>query len=159
MTGPAHLVAALATLSNGVAAGIMLSTVIGIAPMFLSLPYGRYVQTVRFLWPRFDPTMPITNGLTLALDVLLAAALAGEARARAAFAAAAVLQAAVMGISITRNVPVNRLVYGLDPDSEPADWARIDPRRRWRRWNIVRTSLALLAFVVNVAGVTLAGAS
>ncbi|MFG1751955.1 anthrone oxygenase family protein [Streptosporangium sandarakinum] len=142
-------VAAVAVLANGVAAGIMLSTVIGIAPMMLSLPYGRYVQLVQFMWPRFDPIMPITNGATLVLDVLLAAVLV-EGPARWAFAAAALLQAAVMGVSVTRNVPVNRMVRALDPDRQPSDWESIDPRRRWRAWNAFRTSLALLAFLVNV---------
>ncbi|MFC4121820.1 DUF1772 domain-containing protein [Nonomuraea zeae] len=144
------VVAVLAAVLNGIAAGIMLSTVIGIAPMMLALPYGRYVQLVQFLWPRYDPIMPVTNGATLVLDVLLATALAEPGPARLGYGAAAVLQAAVMGISITRNVPVNRMVKGLDPEQRPGDWADIDPRRRWRAWNTVRTSLALLAFVVNV---------
>jgi uncharacterized membrane protein len=150
VSAAAQAVAAAAALANGVAAGIMLSTVIGIAPMFLSLPYGSYVRSVQFLWPRFDPAMPVANGLTLALDVLLAAVLADAGAARAGFAAAGALQAVVMGISITRNVPVNRMVKGLDPEREPSDWARIDPRRRWRTWNQIRTAVALLAFATNV---------
>ncbi|MEU5210219.1 DUF1772 domain-containing protein [Streptomyces sp. NPDC020742] len=149
MTGYGHVLAALAALANGIAAGIMLATVIGIVPLFLALPYGRYVETVQFLRPRFDPVMPLTNGLTLLLDVALTV---GPARGTAAAgcAAAALLQAAVMGISIARNVPVNRMVMALDATREPADWARIDPRRRWRAWNLARTLLALTAFAVNV---------
>jgi uncharacterized membrane protein len=152
MTSATNAVEALTLLANGSAAGIMLSTVIGVAPLFLSLPYTRYVQTVQFLRPRFDPAMPALNGLTLVLDLLLASVLA-DGGARYRFAAAGVLQVAVMVISITRNVPVNKLVMALDPEQEPSDWQKIDPRRRWRDWNFVRTSLALLAFAVNVAAI------
>jgi uncharacterized membrane protein len=70
-------------------------------------------------------------------------------------ATAAVLLGTVMTISITKNVPVNRFVSGLDPDQQPADWPRLDPRLRWQRWNLARTVLAVLAFAANVAGTAL----
>ena len=149
MSSATEAVEALTLLANGSAAGIMLSTVIGVAPLFLSLSYTRYVQTVQFLRPRFDPAMPALNGLTLVLDLVLACGLA-DGGARYRFAAAGILQLAVMAISITRNVPVNKLVMTLDAEQEPPDWPGIDPRRRWRDWNLVRTSLALLAFAINV---------
>ena len=50
---------ALVLLGNGVAAGVMVSTVIGIVPMTLIMPYDRYIDTIRFLWPRYDPFMPV----------------------------------------------------------------------------------------------------
>ncbi|WP_018542706.1 MULTISPECIES: DUF1772 domain-containing protein [unclassified Streptomyces] len=143
------LLAPLALLANGIAAGIMTATVIGIAPMMLSLPYERYVQTVHFLRPRFDPVMPLANGLTVLLDLLLAIT-AGDGLARAGFATAAVLLLCVMGISLTKNVPVNRYVMSLSPAVQPPDWAETDPRRRWRAWNTTRTALALFAFVTNI---------
>ena len=57
----------LVLLGNGVAAGVMLSTVIGVVPMFLTMNYGPYVRSVQFLWPRYDPFMPILNGVTRAV--------------------------------------------------------------------------------------------
>jgi len=149
-----ELAAPLAAGLNGVAAGIMLSTVIGIVPMMLAMPYDRYVRTVQFLWPRYDPLMPILNGGALVLAGFSAVA-AGPGPARPALALAATLLAAVMAISITRNVPVNRLVSGLDAQREPADWARLDPRRRWRNWNLVRTALAVAAFATNMTATVL----
>ena len=149
-----ELAAPLAAGLNGVAAGIMLSTVIGIVPMMLAMPYDRYVRTVQFLWPRYDPLMPVLNGGALLLAGFSAVA-AGPGPARPALTLAAVLLAAVMTISITKNVPVNRLVAGLDADRQPADWARIDPRQRWRAWNLVRTVLALLAFATDVTATVL----
>lgn len=144
-----HLLAMVAVAANGIAAGIMLSTVIGIVPMFLALPYGRYVQAVQFLRPRYDPAMPIMNGCALVLDITLAVT-ARDAAAATAFAAAAAALGSVMAISITKNVPVNRLVMALDPQRQPDGWTQLDPRSRWRTWNIIRTALALAAFATNV---------
>ncbi len=144
-----HLLAVVAIAVNGIAAGIMLSTVIGIVPMFLVLPYGRYVETVQFLRPRFDPVMPVSNGSALVLDVVLALT-ARPAGAVTAFALAAALLACVMGVSITKNVPINRFIMSLDAERQPDEWAAIDPRASWRTWNLIRTSLALAAFITNV---------
>jgi uncharacterized membrane protein len=149
-----HLAAPLAAVLNGVAAGIMLSTVIGIVPMMLAMPYDRYVRTVQFLWPRYDPLMPILNGSALVL-VVVSAAVVGSVPSRPPLVAAAVLLAVVMTISVTRNVPVNRFVAGLDPGHEPDGWPRLDPRLRWRTWNLIRTVLALLAFAMNITATAL----
>lgn len=155
MTAVAGIAVPLGTALNGVAAGIMLSTVIGIVPMMLTQPYRGYVQTVQFLWPRYDPLMPILNGTAFVLAAGSALAV-GDVAARPALAVAAVLLGTVITISVTRNVPVNRYVSGLDPGREPVDWARRDPRGRWSAWNLVRTTLALAAFGSNVLALTLA---
>jgi|HubBroStandDraft_4_1064222.scaffolds.fasta_scaffold51319_4 uncharacterized membrane protein len=144
-----HLLTIAAIAANGIAAGIMLSTVIGIVPMMVALPYGRYVQTVQFLRPRFDPVMPITNGSALVLDVALAAVSHGAA-SRGGFSLAAALLAAVMAVSIIKNVPINRFIMSLDSRRQPEDWAGRDPRARWRKWNLIRTGLAVAAFVTNI---------
>ncbi|MDQ7803508.1 DUF1772 domain-containing protein [Amycolatopsis sp. A133] len=144
-------VAALALLGNGVAVGVMAATAIGFVPLFVASPYEQYVRMVRFLWPRFDPMMPITHVATLLLDVLLA--LLARDAVRWCASAAALLLAVVLVISVTRNVPINRYVMALDPAEEPPDWARDDPRNRWRAWNNARTVLAALALVANGAAV------
>jgi uncharacterized membrane protein len=143
-----HLLVIAAIAANGVSAGIMLSTVIGIVPMMLVLPYGRYVQTVQFLRPRFDPVMPITNGSALVLDVALAAM--SHDSGRAAFSLAAALLCSVMAVSIIKNVPINRFIMSLDSRRQPDDWTLLDPRACWRRWNLIRTALALAAFATNI---------
>ena len=103
MTGFAPVGSALSTVANGVAAGIMLSTVIGIVPMMVAQPYPGYVQMVKFMWPRYDPLMPALNGTALVLAALSAAfAPAGEART--ALIVAAALLATVMTISISLGV-------------------------------------------------------
>ncbi|TYB60716.1 DUF1772 domain-containing protein [Nonomuraea sp. PA05] len=143
----------LALVGNGLAAGIMLSTVIGVVPWMLVQPYDKYVSATRFLWSRYDPFMPIVNALTCVLDVVLIF-VAPTAASRALFAVAAGLLLVVMTISVVKNVPINRYVTSLDPDVRPDDWERRDPRLRWRSWNLIRTALALLAFAVNAAAAT-----
>lgn len=146
------VLAAIAVILNGIALGIMSSTVIGIVPYMLAQPYGSYVRMVQFLWPRFDPVMPVLNGSVLLIDIVIAC-LAGNAGQRAGFGAAAALLIAVIAISVTKNVPINRFVNGLNAAAEPPDWPRLDPRPRWRAWNLSRTAVALSAFIVNVLAV------
>jgi uncharacterized membrane protein len=140
----------LLLLVNGIAAGMMLSTVVGVVPMFLTLNYPAYVRAVQFLWPRYDPLMPALTVTTAVLDVVLAASVA-EPAARVPFAVGAVLMVVVIGISLLRNVPINRYVMRLDPDATPGDWAARDPRRRWRTWNTLRTALTVLALLAALA--------
>jgi uncharacterized membrane protein len=144
-----RLLSALILLANGLGAGVMLSTVIGTVPLTLALPYDRYVEMIQFMWPRYDPFMPLTNALAFVLDVVLAVT-TDDGSARLFLTAAAVLLASVMAISVARNVPINKYVTALDPARQPADWQSADPRRRWQTWNTLRTTLALLALVANV---------
>ncbi len=148
------LLVAVTLLANGVAVGVMVSTVIGLAPMSLAVPYETYVRTVQFLWKRYDPLMPALNATACVLGLVLVAVV-DDATARTLFGTAAALLLVVMAISVMKNVPINRYVMSLDPQHPPADWARADPRVRWRNWNLLRTALAVLAFVVNVGTVAL----
>ncbi|WP_230688820.1 anthrone oxygenase family protein [Micromonospora sp. WMMD558] len=146
------LLVAIALVANGVAVGVMVSTVIGLAPMTLAVPYQTYVGTVQFLWKRYDPLMPALNAAACVLDLVLVATV-DDPTGRALFGTAGALLVVVMAISVVKNVPINRYVMSLDPQRPPADWARADPRVRWRNWNLLRTALAVLAFVVNVSAV------
>ncbi|MEU6721760.1 DUF1772 domain-containing protein [Nonomuraea sp. NPDC046802] len=141
----------LALAGGGLAAGVMLSTVIGIEPYTKAMPYDGYVRAISFLWPRYDPLMPIVNAITFLANVGLAF-LAPSTGARALYTAAAVLLALVMGISVVKNVPINKYVTSLDPGDQPADWAARDPRVRWRTWNLIRTVLVLAALTASGAG-------
>ncbi|MFE0155617.1 anthrone oxygenase family protein [Nonomuraea sp. NPDC059007] len=149
------VLAPLVLLANGLTAGVMFSTVIGLVPWTMTLPYERYVQAIQFLWPRYDPFMPIVNVLTVIADILLAVT-APEAASRFLYGTAATLLTVVMAISVIKNVPINKYVISLDPAARPDDWGERDPRRSWRAWNLARTLIALLALGTNaVATATL----
>lgn len=142
----------LLLLTDGLATGVMLATVIGLAPYQLALPYQSYVGAIQFLWKRYDPMMPIMNVLALLCDIGLVA-VTEERSARTLFGLAGLLLLVVMVVSVVKNVPINRFVMSLDPQHEPADWARLDPRVRWRNWNLFRTTLAVGALVLNLVAV------
>lgn len=138
----------LALLGSGMAAGGLMIASLGGAPLLLSLPTERYIPVHTFLVTRFDPFMPICMAVALGCDAALGL-VAPTAASRALAAAAALLLAVVLVISLAKNVPINRWVATLDVDALPRDWERLDPRVRWRNWNLLRTAFAVGALVCN----------
>jgi uncharacterized membrane protein len=142
----------IALLFSGFAAGGLMISSLGGAPLLLALPTDRYVPVHQFLVTRFDPFMPISMTAAFIFDVTLT--LTGSPAAfRALTGLAALLLAGGMAVSLTKNVPINRWISTLDPERLPDDWERLDPRVRWRNWNVVRTVLAVSALIVNVSAV------
>ncbi|MFI7634268.1 anthrone oxygenase family protein [Nonomuraea sp. NPDC049400] len=147
---------ALALFANGVATGVMLGNAIGLAAFALRLPYAGYVDLIKFLWPRYDPFLPIMNALAFGLDIALAVMSSGERAAAAGlFWLAAALLAVLMAISLVKNVPINKYVTALDPASQPNDWPERDPRVRWKNWNTARVVLSLAALIANLVAAAL----
>lgn len=146
------LLVPLAVLAGGLAAGGLMISSLGGAPMLLALPVDTYLPVHKLLVGRFDPFMPICIITALLSDVALAVA-APTGATHTLGAAGAALYLSVLSVSLTKNVPINRWIATLDPANPPSDWHRIDPRVKWRNWNLVRTVLAVLALVVNVAAV------
>ncbi|MET8005451.1 DUF1772 domain-containing protein [Nonomuraea glycinis] len=137
-------------LTGGLAAGALLLSALGGAPMLVALPVHQYVHVHKFLVTRFDPFMPLCLLAALLADAAITG-LTTDARVRALAVAGALLYAGVITVSLTKNVPINRWIAALDPSDLPADWRSVDPRARWRSWNTVRTCLAVTALVINVA--------
>ncbi|GHF28131.1 DUF1772 domain-containing protein [Streptomyces morookaense] len=137
---------------TGVAAGDMFCTAVGLAPLMRSLTYRQYVTTVQFLQPRYDPAMPVINTTAL-LSGVLAAIWAPSPTVTVLLVCAAVLVTGVIAVSVAKAVPINRFVLRLDPDEEPADWRRTDPRTPWRRWHLARTAAMTGALVLDALAV------
>ncbi|MEV7601786.1 DUF1772 domain-containing protein [Kitasatospora sp. NPDC089797] len=144
------LLAPLVVLLNGLAAGVLLGTQLGGWPLLAALPPERYVHAHAFFATRYDPAMPICLLGTLVGDLVLGFG-APQAAARALCLGAALLAAATIVISITKNVPINKWIQTIDPENLPADFAAVDPRGQWGPWNRRRSVLAVLAMVVNCA--------
>ena len=142
----------VALLAGGFAAGGLMISALGGAPMLLSLSVENYLSVHKGFIGRFDPFMPICICTALVADAVLAF-LVPIASAHALLALGAVLYLSVLSVSLTKNVPINHWIITLDPTNPPADWDQIDPRVKWRNWNVVRTTLAVAALVVNVAAV------
>ncbi len=142
----------VALLAGGFAAGGLMISALGGAPMLLSLSVENYLAVHKGFIGRFDPFMPICICTALVADIVLAIT-APIATAHALLAVGAALYLSVLSVSLTKNVPINHWIVTLDPADPPANWAEIDPRVKWRNWNVVRTTLAVLGLVVNVAAV------
>jgi uncharacterized membrane protein len=147
-----RLVVAVAIVLNGLAAGgLMVGVVMG-APLTLALSKEQFAPLHRFMVGRMDRYMPGTIVLSAVANLALAALAEADA-SRALFLTAGLLFLVVIGVTLTTIVPINTWVSRLDPAQLPADWERVDPRRRWRDWNLVRTALGVLAVVCHAAAV------
>ena len=131
---------------SGVVAGVLFAVALSVLPALIAMPADRYVYAHQLIGRRWDPTMPIIVLSSTAIDVVLA--FLADSR-NVLFVVGAVLLLAVSVVSHFCNVPINRVVKKLDPESIPEGWR--DPRPLWRRFHLLRTTLALLAVVVNAA--------
>ncbi|MDM4718149.1 DUF1772 domain-containing protein [Micromonospora sp. WMMA1363] len=143
MTTTLHV---LVLLGSGTVAGVLFAVALSTVPALAAMSPDRYVQAHTLLGRNWDPTMPLIVLSTTGLDLWLAY------RTTAVVPRALIVVAAgcLLGVSVVshfRNVPINRRVHRTDPAAIPADW--IDPRPGWRRWHLLRTALAVLAFAAN----------
>ncbi|MEC3952022.1 anthrone oxygenase family protein [Nocardia sp. CDC153] len=143
-----HIVLALVVLANGIAAGVLVGTLLGGFPLMRALPADRYVQAHAFFSTRYDPFMPACLLLTMLGDVL-AVAVAPSTAAAALAGVGAAAAAGTVVISLSKNVPLNKWVQTVDPAAPPADWR--DRRDVWGMWNRRRGLLVVIALVVNCA--------
>lgn len=148
------LLAPVVLLLNGLAAGVLLGTLLGGWPLLAALPADRYVEAYAFLATRYDPAMPICLLGTLAGDVTLASlpSVGRHPAAQALFLVAAALAVTTIAISVSKNVPTNRWIQSVDPDAPPADL----PARKaaWGVWNRRRSLVAIAGLLVNCAALS-----
>jgi uncharacterized membrane protein len=145
------MLAVAAVLGSGMVAGVLFAVALSVLPALLTMPPERYIYTHQMIGRNWDPTMPIIVLSSLLSDIVLVT-LVPAGPARILFIIAAVLLLGVSVVSHFCNVPINRRVKGLDPSRIPAQWH--DPRPPWRRWHLLRTAFAMVAFTVNAVALT-----
>lgn len=140
----------LAVLGGGFSAGGLMITVLGGVPLLRAMPTpSEYVTVHKFLVTRFDPFMPLCLALAIVSNFVLAF-FADTSATQGLALVSAVLYLGTMLISAIKNVPINKWLQTLDPQSLPANWDEVDPRERWGNWNAVRTGVAVAGFLVDV---------
>lgn len=145
--------AVLALMGSGTTAGVLFAVAVSVVPALRDMAPDRYIEAHQLLGRNWDPTMPIIVLGTTVCDVVLAV-MVPAGGPRALFAMAAALLFASSMVSHLLNVPLNREVKRHDPALPvPADWH--DPRPQWRRWHLLRTTLAVVAFATTALAAVL----
>jgi uncharacterized membrane protein len=152
MTAALHTLSVMVVLGSGTTAGVLFAVAMSTVPALAIMTPDRFVYTHTLLGRNWDPTMPAIVLTTTVLDAVLAG-LAPVASARSLIIVAAVCLLGVSLVSHLGNVPINRSIHKTDPDAIPPGWQ--DPRPQWRRWHLLRTTLAVTALVANGLAVTL----
>lgn len=149
-----QILLSLALLTSGPAAGVLIGAAMGPVLVLQSLPPSRYVEMHRLMAGRPEPFQPICFVTATVCDLALVR-LAPTTSVALLCASAAICEAGVIMVSKVRSNPLKRFATSFDPENLPAEWAQIDPRPRWARWNLARTVLATAALIANVAAVVM----
>ncbi|WP_155947885.1 DUF1772 domain-containing protein [Rhizobium sp. 2MFCol3.1] len=94
----------------------------------------------------YGPVMPVFFGVTLVV-VLVGAVLSGG-QVEQVCAALSLFFAGVITGRI--HLPLNKVFAGWSASAHPHGWSA--PRHRWRAWNLVRTTFAIIAFALTIVG-------
>jgi uncharacterized membrane protein len=119
-----------AVLLSGLLAGNELATLLAFHPALRRLPLRSRIEAERALTRRRGAVMPVY----LSAPLLAAAALG-----------------AMLAITLTRNVPLNRRTLAFPPDGDERAWSAI--RRPRERLHALRVVLDVAAFACLVAAV------
>lgn len=144
----------IALLTTGVAAGVLVGSLVGPVRMMLALPPNRYVEMHQLLAFRGQPLQPIFFTAAAAADIALSI-VAPNTATRVLCAIGAIFAIKVILISRTRSTPLKRFATSMDPNNLPSNWHEIDPRPVWAKWNFIRTLCAVGALLPNVVVVAL----
>jgi hypothetical protein len=127
----------------------------GVHPAMASLPDDAHLRTRIALVKSLKVVVPMlmVPAVLATLSVLVVAGAGDGLRCRVA--AAAALGVFVLA-SFLGTVPINIGVNDWDPLDPPADWKRVVVR--WERIDVLRSSAAIVAFVLSAIGVVQMGA-
>ncbi len=123
-------------------------------PVVRRLPAEHHIGVEQGLLRTFGRVMPALMPASLALGVAHAVAVTGDGAGQTAAAWAAAASLAVANVTtVIFNVPINLATGRWDPVEPPADWQAT--RRRWERFQAIRSWLLLAGFVLLCAAVAL----
>ncbi|OII28756.1 hypothetical protein BIV03_00385 [Curtobacterium sp. MCBA15_016] len=127
----------------------------GVQPAMASLPDDAHLRTRIALVKSLKVVVPMlmVPAVLATLAVLVVAGAGDSLRWRVA---AAVALGVFVLASFLGTVPINIGVNDWDPLDPPADWKRVVVR--WERIDVVRSSAAIVAFVLSAIGVVQMGA-
>lgn len=122
----------------------------GVQPALRSLPDDAHVRARIALVRSLKVVVPILMGPTV-LATIAVVVVAGAAPGLGWRVAATAATAVFVAASFLGTVPINMGVNDWDPAAPPADWQRVVTR--WERIDVLRSSAAVVAFVLSVVAV------
>lgn len=136
------LMALVAVIASGVAAGGLLNVGIAQVPTFRALPPGSYLQTKQLLHTYTNNYLPWAVRISLPAGIALAV-LRPDVLGRSLAIGGVVHLIVVAAISERFNQPMNRRIQSWSPDSPPPELDEV--RARWAKFNLIRTINAAVA--------------
>jgi len=131
----------------------------GVQPAMASLPDDAHLRTRIALVKSLKVVVPmlmVPAVLATLAVVVVVVVVAGAGDGLGWRVAAAVALGVFVLASFLGTVPINIRVNDWDPLDPPADWKRVVVR--WERIDVVRSSAAIVAFVLSAIGVVQMGA-
>jgi len=126
----------------GVLTGNEVGTKVVVHPALATLPFGAQVQAEQAVVGRYGRVMPVLMSLTILSAVpMLVAIRDRRSLAFRATAAGAASYAAMVAVTVTVELPINRRVKEASPQTPPDEFREL--RRRWDRYHTVRVALDL----------------
>jgi uncharacterized membrane protein len=138
----------VAIVCTGLAAGVFLGHQTGVSRAAPQLDPSSFVQLQQIIHTHFVPMMPLLLFGAAGTSTVWAISLRArrDTPARWLVSAAAVAMVVVLVLTLWVNVPINRELMTWSVQSPPADLAAA-----WQPWqdaHVIRTPLALVAFVL-----------
>lgn len=116
----------------------------GVHPALYALPTGAHIRAEQAVTRRYGRLMPVVMTATIVSCVPVLSLTPDRRSAAYRYTLGGMLAfLAMLGVTFTGNMPLNRRVLALSADNSPADWLAL--RARWDRWHTLRN-------ILNVAG-------
>jgi uncharacterized membrane protein len=123
-------------------------------PVIRRLPPEHHIRVEQGLLRTFGRVMPVLMPATVTLSTAYALLAGPQASTASVFRwLAVVLFIATIAVTLLVNVPINRHTAHWNPLNPPDDWQLL--RRRWERFQGVRSILLLLGFACVALAVAL----
>jgi uncharacterized membrane protein len=139
-------------LLTGVLTGNEFGGFVGFHPALYVLPTEAHARAERAITGRFGKIMPPFMTATI-LSFVPVLSLAEDRRSPSYFftLAGMLCYASMLALTFAGNMPVNRRMLEMDPDTVSGE-ELIDLRRRWDRFHAVRNALNILGFTSALLG-------
>ncbi len=123
----------------------------GFHPALRTLPLAEHIRAEQAVTRRYGRLMPplMTAAIASCFPVLSRIP-SKRSQAFSCTLGGTLCYLTMLGITFVGNMPINRHVLQLSPETPPPDWTAL--RTRWDRWHALRNALNFLGLGLLIAG-------